>query len=246
MRNLDGKVAIVTGATSGIGKACAELFAFNGATVMLIGRNQENGVMIEESLKASGHKARFISCDVTDEAQVVEMVETVIRDYGKIDIVFNNAGILPPSVELEQLGFESWNEVFNVNIDSYFLMIKHSKRFLRESKGVILNNASIAGLNSCVMGRSYAYSASKAAVIQFTRMMAKNYAADGIRVNAISPGITDTPMMSNRNLSLYVEKVPMKRIGIPEDIAKAALFLVSDEASYITGINLVVDGGVSL
>jgi NAD(P)-dependent dehydrogenase (short-subunit alcohol dehydrogenase family) len=246
MHNLDGKVAIVTGATSGIGKACAELLAFSGAMVVLIGRNRKNGTAIEESLRLLGYKAQFVSCDVTDEAQVAGMVKKVIQDYDKIDIVFNNAGILPLSVELEQLDFESWKKIFDVNINSYFLVIKHSKQFLQKSKGVILNNASIAGMHSCVIGRSYAYSASKSAVIQFTRMMAKNYATDGIRVNAISPGIIETPMMHDRNLLPYIEKIPMKRLGTTEDVTKAVLFLVSDEASYITGINLVVDGGISL
>lgn len=246
MDKLNGKVAIVTGATSGIGQACAEMFAQHGATVVLVGRSQEKGIKIENSIKSDGHRASYICCDITQETQVIEMINTVIKEYGQIDILFNNAGTFLPSVEIERLDYESWKETFDVNLNGFFLVTKYARPSLIKSKGVILNNASIAGMHSYAIGRAYAYSASKAAVIQFTRMMAKNYAEEGIRVNAISPGIVWTPMMHGRDPKLYIDRIPMKRIGKPEDVAKVALFLVSDESGYITGVNIPIDGGVSI
>ncbi len=243
---LDNKIAIVTGATSGIGEACAQSFAKHGATVILVGRNRERGNLIETSIKAQDYKACFICCDVTKEAQVIEMINTITDKYNRIDILFNNAGVFPPSVEIERLDFESWKETFDVNLNGYFLVTKYAKPHLLKSKGVILNNASIAGMHSYAIGRSYAYSASKAAVIQFTRMMAKNYAEEGIRANAISPGIVWTPMMHDRDPKAYVERIPMKRVGTPEDVANVALFLVSDESKYVTGVNIPIDGGTCL
>jgi NAD(P)-dependent dehydrogenase (short-subunit alcohol dehydrogenase family) len=174
------------------------------------------------------------------------MIDTVISEFHQIDILFNNAGVFLPSVEIERLEFEAWKETFDVNLNGYFLVTKYAKPALLKSKGVILNNASIAGMHSYAIGRAYAYSASKAAVIQFTRMMAKNYAEEGIRVNAISPGVIWTPMMHDRDPKNYVDRIPMKRIGKPEDVAKVALFLVSDASGYITGVNVPVDGGTSL
>lgn len=246
MRQLDGKIAVITGATSGIGEACARVFGQHGATVVLVGRNRQKGASIESEMSAQGYQARYISCDVTDEARVAEMIDSVMREFGRIDILFNNAGVFLPSVEIERLDFKAWKDTFSVNLDGYFLVTKHSKPALLESKGVILNNASIAGMHSYATGRAYAYSASKAAVIQFTRMMAKNYAEDGIRVNAISPGVIWTPMMHDRDPKIYIDRIPMKRIGTPEDVARVALFLVSDSAAYITGINIPIDGGTSL
>jgi NAD(P)-dependent dehydrogenase (short-subunit alcohol dehydrogenase family) len=246
MGELSGKAAIVTGATSGIGEACAVSFARHGAAVALVGRNRERGFAVEAAIRSEGFSARFIECDVTDETQVVSMIARVREEFGRIDILFNNAGVFMPSVELERLELESWRETFGVNLEGYFLVTKHAKPHLRESKGVILNNASIAGMHSYAIGRAYAYSASKAAVIQFTRMMAKNYAEEGLRVNSISPGVIWTPMMHDRDKSAYLDRIPMKRIGEPEDVAKVALFLVSEASAYVTGVNVPIDGGVSI
>ena len=126
------------------------------------------------------------------------------------------------------------------------MVTKYLKQYLLKEKGVIINNASIAGLQHYASGRSYAYSASKAAVIQFSHQIAKNYAPEGIRVNCIAPGIIDTPILGDRDRKLYAQRVPLKRLGTPDDVAKAVLFLASDSASYLTGTVLPIDGGVSL
>lgn len=246
MGQLEGKVALVTGATSGIGATCAEVFAKNGAFVVIVGRNKERGKVLENKLCGEELHVSFLPCDITCEDDVNTLIENIIHKYGKLDIVMNNAGMFPPSVEIERLDYQAWKETFDVNLNGYFLVSKYTKPHLIKSKGVILNNASIAGMHSYAIGRAYAYSASKAAVIQFTRMMAKNYAEEGVRVNAISPGIIWTPMMHDRDPELYIERIPMKRVGTPDDVAKVALFLVSNESAYITGVNIPIDGGASL
>jgi NAD(P)-dependent dehydrogenase (short-subunit alcohol dehydrogenase family) len=140
---------------------------------------------------------------------------------------------------------DAWEEVFAINATGYYLFTKYAMPYLVQSKGVILNIASTAGLQSNIRGRSYAYSASKSAVIQFSRMCALNYGKD-VRVNCVCPGVIDTPLYTDRNFDRYIENIPKKRIGTPEDVAKAALFLCSDYASYINGAVLPVDGGFSL
>lgn len=246
MGKLDGKVAVVTGATSGIGEACARLFAENGAAVALIGRNQERGAAFAHELGLAGKEAGFFPCDVTDEEQVVEMVKQVAARFGHIDILFNNAGTMLPSMEIERMPVEDWEASFATNVHSCFLVTRYFKPYLLESKGTILNNASIAGLQYYAAGRSYAYSASKAAIIQFSHQMAKNYGEEGVRVNCICPGIIMTPMLHGRDPKIYEDRIPLGRVGNPEDVAKVALFLVSDDAAYLTGVVLPVDGGASL
>lgn len=246
MKKLTDKIAIITGATSGIGAACAKMFSENGAIVVLAGRNIEKGKIVETEIIEAGGKSTFIQCDVTVEDEVVNLINKTINLYGRIDILFNNAGCFLPSVEIERLDFDDWKKTFDVNVDGYFLVTKYAKIHLIESNGVILNNASIAGMHSYAAGRSYAYSASKAAVIQFTRMMAKNYAEEGVRVNCISPGVILTPILHGRDPKIYAERIPMKRVGNPEDVAKAALFMVSDDSEYLTGVNLPIDGGASI
>ncbi len=246
MKKLEGKVAVVTGATSGIGEACARMFAENGAKVALVGRNQEKGLEIEQSIKAAGGTAKFIPCDVSDEEEVKAMIGTTVQEFGTIDILFNNAGVMLPSMEIERMPVEEWRKTFDINITGYFLMTRYAKPYLLKRKGVILNNASIAGLQHYAAGRSYAYSASKAAVIQFSHQMAKNYGEEGVRVNCICPGIIQTPILHGRDPKIYEERIPLGRVGTPDDVAKVALFLVSDEAAYLTGVVLPVDGGASL
>lgn len=248
MDKLKERVAIVTGATSGIGAASAKMFAENGAKVVLCGRSVEKGNAIADEINLTvGEKAAaFIECDVKSEDAVREMIQKAVNTYGKIDILFNNAGTMLPSVEIERLEYDQWKETFDVNVNGYFLVSKYAKKYLLESKGVILNNASIAGLQSYATGRSYPYSASKAAIIQFSHMMAKNYGEEGVRVNCICPGIILTPILHGRDPKIYEERIPLGRVGTPEDVAKVALFLVSDDAAYLTGVVLPIDGGASL
>lgn len=246
MCKLEGKVAIITGGTSGIGEATAKLFAEQKAIVIIVGRNEKKGLLIEEYIKNKNGKAKFFKCDISNELEIKALIDNIIKLYGKIDILFNNAGIFLPSIEIERLDFDKWKETFDINIHGTFLITKYVKEHLIESKGVILNNASIAGLQYYAAGRSYAYSTSKAAIIQFSHMMAKNYAEDGIRVNCICPGVILTPILHGRDPKIYAERIPMKRVGNPEEVAKVALFLCSDDASYLTGVVLPVDGGASL
>lgn len=245
-RKLEGKAAIITGATSGIGEATARLFAEHGARVALCGRSREKGEAIAEGITKAGGEARFFACDVASEESVAAMATQAAAAFGAIDILFNNAGTMLPSVEIERLGYGQWQETFNVNAGGCFLVSKHARPYLQQSRGVILNNASIAGMHSYATGRSYPYSASKAAVVQFSRMMAKNYGEEGIRVNCICPGVIRTPILHGRDPKIYEERIPLGRVGTPEDVAKVALFLVSDDSAYVTGAVLTVDGGASL
>ena len=243
---LQGKVALVTGSTSGIGEACARLFAKHGARVIISGRNEQRGQTVAEEIIRSGGDARFLSCDTSCEDQVSQLMDAISHEYDRLDILMNNAGVMLPSMEIERMPVEEWRHTFDVNVTGYFLVTRYAKQLLLKCKGVILNNASIAGLQYYAAGRSYAYSASKSAIIQFSHQMAKNYGEEGIRVNCICPGIILTPILHGRDPKIYEDRIPLGRVGMPDDVAKAALFLVSDDSSYLTGVVLPVDGGASL
>ncbi len=245
-KQFEGKVAVITGATAGIGTACARKFAAQGADVVLVGRNQARGTALEEELTAQGCKALFIPCDVSREEDVERLASRVKEVFGRVDILYNNAGVMLPSMEIERMPVEDWKKTFDININGMFLVTRAMKPFLLESKGCIINNASIAGLQHYAAGRSYAYSASKAAVIQFSHQMAKNYGEEGIRVNCICPGIIDTDILGDRDRSVYAERIPLGYVGQPEDVAKVVSFLASEDASYLTGVVLAIDGGASL
>ena len=246
---LAGKVALVTGGTSGIGAACAKMFAQSGAHVVFCGRKEEAGQKVAEDICKScegAGDAVFAKCDVSQEEDVVALIDFVMQKFGKLDILMNNAGVMLPSMEVERMPVADWKKTFDINILGMFLVTRYAKPALLKSRGVILNNGSIAGLQHYAAGRSYAYSASKAAVIQFSHQMAKNYGEEGIRVNCICPGIIETPILHGRDPKIYEERIPLGRVGKPEDVAKVALFLVSDDAAYLTGTVIPVDGGASL
>lgn len=246
MKSFENKVALITGATSGIGEATARLFANLGANVVLCGRNTQKGRVIETDILKNGNEACFIQCDISKEEQAKNLIVKTVEKYGKIDILFNNAGVMLPSMEIERMSSEDWLKTFDININGMFFVTKYAKPYLLKEKGTIINNASIAGLQYYAAGRSYAYSASKAAVVQFSHQMAKNYAQEGIRVNCIAPGIVDTLILGDRDRSEYAKRVPLGRLAEPEDVAKVVAFLASDDASYLTGVVLPIDGGVSL
>lgn len=247
MGKLDGKTALITGGTSGIGAAMAELFAEEGATVIIIGRNQNRGGWKEQEINRHYDipRCRFFSCDVTSSQDIRNLYRTVCEAYGRLDILVNNAGVLITK-NLQEMTDEDMDQIYHSNYKSVVDMTRTFMPLIEENQGVILNNASIDGMQSYTVGRrSYLYASAKAAVIQFTKICALNYAAKYIRINCICPGITETNLFTNRDFSRFAN-IPMKRIGQPGEIAKAALFLVSDDASYVTGTVLVVDGGKSL
>lgn len=246
MGQFDNKVVVITGATSGIGEATAKQFAEKGGNVVLLGRNLNKGQKIVSDIVSNGGKAVFMKCDVSDENSVREITEIIAIEFKKVDVLFNNAGIMLPSSEIENTEITDWKKTFEVNLDGVFYVTRNLKKLIYTCKGCIINNASIAGMHSYVTGRSYAYSASKSAVIQFTRQMAKNYAPDGIRVNCVCPGIIDTPILGDRDRKVYAERIPLGYVGSPEDVANVVVFLASKKASYLTGVVLPVDGGYSL
>ena len=241
----DNKVSVITGATSGIGSAVAERLACDGYTVVLVGRNVERGKSLEQQLLDKGYTTKFIKCDVSNAEEVKNLADVIAKLYGRVDVLFNNAGIMLPSKEIERLPEEEWNQTFKTNVDSVFLVTRYLKGLIIQCKGCIINNASIAGMHSYIAGRSYAYSASKAAVIQFTRQMALNYAEDGVRVNCVCPGIIDTPILGDRDRDEYAKRIPLGYVGKPEDVANVVAFLASKQASYLTGVVLPIDGGAS-
>ena len=245
MNRLDGKIAVVTGGTSGIGAASSLLFAEAGAFVIVGGRDKDRGKKVVDEIVSRGLNATYINIDVKDNNSITQFAQNVYNQFGRVDILFNNAGIFPVAPAIENFDRDECNDVFNVNITSMILVTNAFLTYLINNHGVILNNASIAGLQHFASGQSYAYSSSKASVIQFTRMMAKKY-GEHVRVNCICPGVTDTPLYKSLDSAKFSERIPVKRVGVPSDIAKAATFLVSDDASYINGAVLVVDGGLTL
>lgn len=246
MGKLDGKIALITGGTSGMGEAFCKLFSEEGAMTIIVGRNTDRGNEIKREIINKGKKADFYQCDVTDSCSVNKLKDYVEKKYGRLDILVNNAGILITS-PLEEIKEDDWVEVFDTNVHSIMRVTQAMIALIEHAKGTILNNTSIDGLQSLVRGRAnYAYCASKAAAIKFTLQLAVNYTPKGIRVNCLCPGVTETPFFTNRDFSRFNDAIPMGRVGKPEEIAKAALFLVSDDASYISGAVLAVDGAAAL
>ena len=244
MNSLTNKVALVTGATSGIGAATAIRFAEAGATVICTGRNQERGEGVVSSIKDKGGKAEFYEMDIESDSSIEAVAETIKDKYGKLDIVFNNAGIFPVLPPLETLTREDIEKTTSTNISGFMMVTKYFFPLLGEGAS-ILNNASVAGLQSYTSGQSYAYNASKAAVIKVTQLLAKKY-GNRVRVNAICPGVINTPIFKKFDEERFASMIPMGRTGRPEEVASVANFLVSDDASYINGAILIIDGGQSL
>jgi NAD(P)-dependent dehydrogenase (short-subunit alcohol dehydrogenase family) len=243
---LKNKVALVTGGTSGIGEAVALLFAKEGAAVAITGRNKERGDAIVKQIG----KALFIPADVRKSADCQRAVDETLKAFGRLDILFNNAGIFLPQTALE-CSEEEWDLQLDINLKGTFLMSKCAlEPMIKQGSGVIVNNSSGWGL---VGGdKAVAYCASKGGVVLLTKAMAVDHGRQGIRVNCICPGDVDTPMlpedarMRGLDWKAYLagcENRPMGRIGTPDEIAKAVLFLASDDSSFMTGAALVVDGG---
>jgi NAD(P)-dependent dehydrogenase (short-subunit alcohol dehydrogenase family) len=248
--SLTGKIALITGAASGIGRATALLFAREGATIAIADINQQAGVAVAGQVIQNGNKAIFEPADVTQAADCQRVVERTIRDFGSIHILFNNAGIIRRA-SVPELSEEDWDQVMAVNVKSIFLMSRQAiPVMVKAGGGSIINTASGWGL---VGGpRAAAYCASKGAVVLLTKAMAIDHGPQKIRVNCICPGDTDTVMLRNEAQQLGERedhflaesaRRPLGRIGRPEEIAHAALYLASDASSFVTGTALVVDGG---
>ncbi len=255
MGRLDGKVAIITGGASGIGEASARLFVEEGASVLIADVQDDKGWKLAEEL---GTRAEYLHADVSRESDVEVLVSRAVEAYGRLDCMFNNAGIAGPTGPIESVNVEGFNEAIGVLLRGVFLGIKHAAPVMkRQGSGSIVNTASVAGLRTGY--GNHIYSAAKAGVIQLTRSVAMELGESGVRVNCICPGFIPTPMIGRaRGLSIdeadqkldtirksFTMAQPLRRPGDPTDIAEAALWLASDDSSFINGHALVVDGGVT-
>jgi NAD(P)-dependent dehydrogenase (short-subunit alcohol dehydrogenase family) len=248
---LRGKVAIVTGAASGIGRASALAFAREGASVIVADKAEAAGEEAASAIRQEGFDAIFVPVDVTREDDIHRMVQSAIDHWGRIDILFNNAGVVLIR-PLEEMTETEWDRVMAINVKGAFLAIKHVVPQMRlVGGGAILNTGSIASFTG--QFGTPVYSASKGAIALLTKSLALDYGRDHIRVNCICPGITDTPMLREHMghgaqgdavIHARLARVPTGQILTPEDIARAALYLVSDDSLGITGILHVVDGGL--
>jgi NAD(P)-dependent dehydrogenase (short-subunit alcohol dehydrogenase family) len=248
MGQLENKVAVITGAASGIGKATADLFAAEGARLVAADWTEAQGIEAVEAMKARGGEATFVRVDVSQPEDVRRMVQKAVDLYGGLDVIFNNAGIEGEQGMTADCSLENWDRVISINLRGVFLGMKYAiPELLKRGGGSIINNASVAGI---VGFRSIpAYCASKGGVIQLTKTAALEYATQGIRVNAICPGVIWTPMVErfvgdNPEARKAFEALePVAHFGSPEDIAAMALFLASDQSRFCTGAPFVVDGG---
>ncbi|MBS3680805.1 glucose 1-dehydrogenase [Ornithinibacillus massiliensis] len=241
MGKLQDKVAIITGGVSGIGAATARLFAAEGAKLVLVDFNEEKGTTFEAELKSEGTEAIFVKADVTSEDDVKNIYDKTLSTFGKVDILFNNAGIgaVKPT---EELTYAEWRKTVEVDLDGVFLVAQAAiKEFLKAGSGVIVNTASMYGWVGSP--GSAAYNAAKGGVVNLTRSLGLEYADRNIRVNALCPGFIDTPILGETDRGFLTNSTPMKRLGKPEEMAKAVLYLASDDSSFMTGNSLIVDGG---
>jgi NAD(P)-dependent dehydrogenase (short-subunit alcohol dehydrogenase family) len=250
MTKLASKVALITGGNSGIGQAAALLFAREGAQIVIAARNTAKGASTVNAIEAEGGTALFTVCDVRQPDDCQRAVNAAIAAFGRVDILFNNAGIVPFGTVLDTTP-DAWNEVWQINVSGTFFMSRAVlPGMIERGYGVIVNNASDWGITG---GHgAAAYATTKGAVVQLTRSMALDHARQGIRVNAVCPGDTAVERWRERRTSdadyeQYLHNLgavlPMGRVGEPDEIARAVLFLASDDSSYMTGQMLIVDGG---
>ncbi|WP_414577866.1 glucose 1-dehydrogenase [Anabaena sp. CCY 9402-a] len=248
MKPLENKVALVTGGTSGIGRTTAIAFADAGAKVVVVGRREEEGNETVRLIHEVGSDGLFVKADVSQETDVEATIAAVVNKFGRLDIAFNNAGLLGQNALLAEQTEQSYDRVFGVNVKGVFLCMKHeiAQMLAQGDGGAIINTSSINGFRPLAPGLSL-YDASKTAVVMLTKAAALEYASRKIRINAIAPGPIETEMLSlasGGNPKAFESSVPAGRLGKPDDIANAVIWLCSDATDFVNGHTLAVDGGV--
>jgi NAD(P)-dependent dehydrogenase (short-subunit alcohol dehydrogenase family) len=248
---LENKVAIITGSASGMGQTAAEIFAREGASVVIVDIAAEAGEATARAIRSAGGQAIFVQANVAREAEVQRMVDAAITAFGRVDILYNNAGIMPDDDgSVVDLSETIWNRVMDVNLKSTFLCSKYAiPHMVRQGGGSIINIASFVAFMGCTVPQD-AYTASKGGLLALTKSFAVQYGRHGIRCNAICPGPIETPLLrtlwvSEEARDLRLNRIPLGRFGTPEDIVYLALYLASDESTWTTGAWLTVDGGIS-
>lgn len=252
---LKNKVAVITGGASGIGGYGTRLFAQEGAAVFILDVNETAGLQLEQELTQKGCCVKFLKTDISDPVQVQQAMEQIDRQYGRLDILYNNASVYlgGRDTAVAELSLDIWNRVLSINLCGLFYCCKFGIPLMRKAGGgTIVNTASSAG----VIGIPFcdAYTATKGATVSLTRSMAVEYGPENIRVNCIAPAAIQTEMIKESNLNdekfdevaFLTSGTPLRRWGLPEEIAKAALFLASEDSSYINGAILVADGGITV
>ena len=245
----EGKVALVTGGNSGIGRATALAFAAEGAKVVLAARREQEGARVVEQIVGAGGEAHFVRTDVSNEADVDAMVRQTVDRFGRLDYAFNNAGVGGGAGPIHESESADWDRIIDINLKGVWLSMKYEIAYMVEQGfGAIVNNSSTAGLSGYAGNAIYA--ASKFGVNGLTMSAAVEYADQGIRINSVCPGWTRTPMVGEPDAaetereSQALDETPQKRFAAPEEIAEATLWLCSDAASFVTGVALPVDGGL--
>jgi NAD(P)-dependent dehydrogenase (short-subunit alcohol dehydrogenase family) len=250
---LQDRVSIITGAGSGMGRVAAELFAAEGAKVIVADYDEASAAQTVARIQAAGGTAAYVAIDISDEAGAARMIDHAMATFGRIDTLYNNAGIMPEADHsVIDTDVETWDRVMAVNVRGVFLACKYAiPRMVQQGSGSIINVASFVAILGCSVPQD-AYTASKGAVLALTRSLAVQFAPHGVRSNAISPGPVETPLLldwlvkDEEAKRIRLARNPTGRFGKPEEIALAAVYLASDESRWTNGANLVIDGGISV